>query len=85
MNAQGEGFQLFNCLAIHGHRIIVDSKRDPAEIPWGDFRVEYVVESSGVLTTDKAFAHLRRNKELSHRLEITDPRAQIPGKRDQKV
>lgn len=32
--------------------------RDPADIPWGDLGVEYVVESSGVFTTvEKASAH----------------------------
>lgn len=32
--------------------------RDPAEIPWGDYGAEYVVESSGVFTTiEKASAH----------------------------
>ena len=34
--------------------------RDPAEIPWGEFGVEFVVESSGVFTTtNKASAHLK--------------------------
>lgn len=32
--------------------------RDPADIPWGDYNVDYVVESSGVFTTvEKASAH----------------------------
>lgn len=34
--------------------------RDPAEIPWGDFGADYVVESSGVFTTvEKASTHLK--------------------------
>lgn len=32
--------------------------RNPAEIPWGNYGVEYVVESSGIFTTlEKAAAH----------------------------
>ncbi|XP_062118557.1 glyceraldehyde-3-phosphate dehydrogenase GAPCP2, chloroplastic-like [Humulus lupulus] len=45
-------------LEINGKQIKVVSKRDPAEIPWGDYGAEYVVESSSVFTTiDKALAH----------------------------
>ncbi|XP_062114964.1 glyceraldehyde-3-phosphate dehydrogenase GAPCP2, chloroplastic-like [Humulus lupulus] len=45
-------------LEINGKQIKVVSKRDPAEIPWGDYGAEYVVESSGVFTTiEKASAH----------------------------
>ncbi|MBA0561718.1 hypothetical protein Golob_018519, partial [Gossypium lobatum] len=36
------------------------STRDPAEIPWGDYGAEFVVESSGVFTTlAKASAHMK--------------------------
>ena len=34
--------------------------RDPAEIPWSDAGVDYVVEASGVFTTiEKASSHLK--------------------------
>ncbi|GAY42474.1 hypothetical protein CUMW_067130 [Citrus unshiu] len=47
-------------LEINGKLIKVFSKRDPAEIPWGDYGVDYVVESSGVFTTiAKASAHMK--------------------------
>ncbi|MQM21673.1 hypothetical protein Taro_054717, partial [Colocasia esculenta] len=47
-------------LEINGKRIAVTCKRDPAEIPWGDLGVEYVVESSGVFTTlAKASLHMK--------------------------
>ncbi|XP_031252794.1 glyceraldehyde-3-phosphate dehydrogenase GAPCP2, chloroplastic-like isoform X2 [Pistacia vera] len=47
-------------LEINEKQIKIFSKRDPAEIPWGDYGVEYIVESSGVFTTtDKASAHIK--------------------------
>uniref|UniRef100_A0A453SZY6 glyceraldehyde-3-phosphate dehydrogenase (phosphorylating) n=1 Tax=Aegilops tauschii subsp. strangulata TaxID=200361 RepID=A0A453SZY6_AEGTS len=47
-------------LEINGKKVSVTSKRDPSDIPWGNFGAEYVVESSGVFTTvEKASAHLK--------------------------
>ncbi|KAJ0092360.1 hypothetical protein Patl1_27005 [Pistacia atlantica] len=49
-------------LEINEKQIKFFSKRDPAEIPWGDYGAKYIVESSGVFTTtDKASAHIKHN------------------------
>ncbi len=49
-----------NAIVINGHRVQVVSSKDPAQIPWGDLGVEYVVESTGVFTdAAKAALHLQ--------------------------
>jgi len=49
-----------NFLTINGKRIRVFQERNPADIPWADYGVTTVAESTGVfLTADKAKAHLR--------------------------
>jgi len=46
-------------LTVNGKRVQVFGERDPAQIPWGRFRVNTVVESTGVFTLeDKAAKHL---------------------------
>lgn len=46
-------------LTVNGRRVQVFGERDPAQIPWGRFRVNTVVESTGVFTLkDKAAKHL---------------------------
>lgn len=48
------------------------SLRDPAEIPWGDFGADYVVESSGVFTTiEKASAHKKVGVIINYALSLS--------------
>jgi len=48
-----------NNLIVDGHQIAVYNERDPSAIPWGNHKVDYVVESTGIFTeVKKASAHL---------------------------
>ena len=49
-----------NSLVVNGHKIQVVAQRDPAQIPWADFGVDIVIESTGLFTdASKASAHLK--------------------------
>ncbi len=44
----------------NGKRISIVSHHDPADIPWSDYGVEYVLESTGIFRTEaSASAHLK--------------------------
>lgn len=50
----GDGF-----FSVDGKRVEVLSERDPGKIPWGDYGVDIVIESTGLFTdATKAVAHL---------------------------
>lgn len=56
----GEVSATENSLIVNGHKIQVVAQRDPAQIPWGDFGVDIVIESTGLFTdASKASAHLK--------------------------
>ncbi len=58
-------------LIVNGKRIIVCSKKDPAELPWKELDVDYVVESTGLFTTEEgAKKHLEAGAK---RVIITAP------------
>ncbi|HET98264.1 MAG TPA: type I glyceraldehyde-3-phosphate dehydrogenase [Desulfurivibrio alkaliphilus] len=46
-------------ITVDGRSVRIFSQRDPAEIPWGELGVDYVIESTGLFTSaEKAQAHL---------------------------
>lgn len=48
-----------NSITVDGKKVNVYAKMNPAEIPWGEIGVDYVVESTGLfLTKEMAQAHL---------------------------
>ena len=48
-----------NTMVVNGDRIRVLAQRDPAQLPWGELGVEYVLECTGLFTSKaKAGAHL---------------------------
>lgn len=56
----GEVSYTADSLVINGHNVKVFEKRNPAEIPWGQLGVDYVVDSTGVfIEVDGADAHLK--------------------------
>jgi glyceraldehyde 3-phosphate dehydrogenase len=53
---QGEVTATDGALVVDGKRIPALAERDPANLPWGDLRVDLVLECSGVFTTAEALA-----------------------------
>ena len=48
-------------LVVNGHEIIVHNEKDPGDIPWAKDGAEYIIESTGVFTTqEKAEVHVTK-------------------------
>merc|ERR1712095_203636 len=63
-------------LYVNGNKITVFNERDPAAINWASAGAEYIVESTGVFTTqDKALAH---TKGGAKKVIISAPSADAP-------
>merc|ERR1712241_1238017 len=63
-------------LYVNGHIITVFNERDPAAINWASAGAEYIVESTGVFTTnDKAIVH---TKGGAKKVIISAPSADAP-------
>ena len=46
-------------LIVNGHKVVIYSEKDPAQIPWGKHAVDVVCEASGAFTTNEAcMAHI---------------------------
>jgi len=46
-------------LVVDGKEVVITARKDPAQIPWRDLSVEYVVESTGLFTdANRSRAHL---------------------------
>jgi glyceraldehyde 3-phosphate dehydrogenase len=57
---EGEVSYTTDTLVINGHTVKVYEKRNPAEIPWGENKVDYVIDSTGVfIEVDQAEAHIK--------------------------
>lgn len=57
---KGEVYAENGELVVNGKRVKVYNEKDPANLPWGEIGVEYVLECSGVFTTlETANAHIQ--------------------------
>ena len=56
---EGEVSHDDNSITVDGKKTLVFSEKDPAQIPWGEIGVEYVVDATGIFhSKDKAQAHI---------------------------
>jgi glyceraldehyde 3-phosphate dehydrogenase (phosphorylating) len=51
-----------NSFTVNGHTTHTKAERDPANLPWGDWGVDYVLESTGLFTKlEDASKHIENN------------------------
>jgi len=50
----GEVYAEEEAIVINGHRIKVLGEKDPANLPWKELEVDYVIESTGLFTSAEA-------------------------------
>lgn len=56
---------------INDHKVLVCGQKDPAQLPWKDLQVDYVIESTGLFTTpETAHKHIEAGAK---RVVITAP------------
>ena len=73
---KGEVHEENGCLVVNGKTIKVYNEKDPAQIPWAEAGVEYVLECSGVFTTtETASAHLQGGAK---KVVISAPSKDVP-------
>jgi glyceraldehyde 3-phosphate dehydrogenase len=68
---QGEVATDNEALIVNGKKILIFSQLDPEKLPWGDLKIDYVIESTGHFTTPEG-----ANKHLiagAKRVIITAP------------
>jgi len=74
---EGEVEYTDKSLIVNGKEIPVFCERDPSKLPWKDYDVDYVVESTGVFRSrDKAALHLDAG---ARKVIITAPAKGVPA------